>query len=197
VPEPSDQNQPTRSRPRRSPRFVLPDDHHDDRTAARIEAFLDGPSARSRRRELAIDDRDRPRRPHELDTRPDWTAALLHESSRHTRYGRPASVLLIELDGGLGSEALDRDARGLADLIRLEARETDRAVRLGAASFRMLLPETNARAARHVVIRLDRAFHLASVGRPEPAQLRIEIAAPARGGSLEDALVDAERHLGH
>lgn len=191
--EPSDRTQPTR----RSPRFVLPDDHHDERTAAWIEAFLDGPSARSRRRETAIDDRDRPRRPHELDTRLDWTAALVHESSRHARYGRPASVLLIELDGGPSGAALDRVARGLADLIRSEARETDRAVRVGAASFRMLLPETNARSARHVLARLDRAFHLARAGRPDPAEMRIEVAAPARGGSLEDALVDAERRLGH
>lgn len=146
---------------------------------------------------MAIDDRDRPRRPHELDTRPDWTAALLHESSRHARYGRPASVLLIELDGGLDGEALDRVAREMGNLIRSEARETDRAVRVGAASFRMLLPETNARAARHVVARLDRAFHHANAGWLDAAKLRIEIVAPARGGSLEEALGEAERRLGH
>lgn len=188
-------NDPTRARPRRSPRFVLPDDHHDERTAARIEAFLDGPSAPPRRRELAIDERDRPRRPHELDTRPDWSIALRHESARHARYGRPASVLLIELDGGHGGEMLERLARETASLIRLEARDTDRAVRVAAASFRVLLPETSARAARHVVARLDHSFQQADAARSERAQVRIEVAAPARGGSLEDALADAEARL--
>lgn len=191
--EPIDRRDHAPSRQRRTPRFVLPDDHHDERTAARIEAFLDGPSGRSRRRDLAIDDRDRPRRPHELDTRPDWTTALLHESSRHARYGRPASVLLIRLDAR-GVDSLERAARGLADLIRVEVRETDRAVRVGPASFRMLLTETNARAARHVAVRLDRAFQGRSGG-PGPAKLRFEIAAPTRGESLEDALVAAERRL--
>jgi GGDEF domain-containing protein len=146
---------------------------------------------------MEVEDRDRPRRPHELDTRPDWTAALLQEASRHARYGRPASVALIELHGSLRGDALDRVARRLADLIRSEARETDRAVRVGAASFRMLLPETNARAARHVVARLEQAFVVANAGRPDAAQLRIEVASPTRGGSLEDAILDAERRLGH
>jgi len=195
VAEPADRSERTPSRQRRTPRFVLPDDRHDERTAARIEAFLDGSSTRSGRRALAIDDRDRPRRPHELDTRPDWNTALLHESSRHARYGRPASVLLIDLDAGSDGPTLERAARGLADLIRVEVRETDRIARIGPASFRMLLTETNARAARHVAARLDRAFHDDRAERPARAKLRIEIAAPTRGESLEDALIAAERRL--
>jgi GGDEF domain-containing protein len=195
VADPADRTEPPPSRQRRTPRFVLPDERQDERTAARIEAFLDGPTARSSRRDVAIDDRDRPRRPHELDTRPDWTTALLNESSRHARYGRPASVLLIDLDGKPDAVSLERVARGLADLIRVEVRETDRAVRIGPASFRMLLTETNARAARHLAARLDRSFHLQRAGWPGAAKLRIEIAAPTRGESLEDALVAAERRL--
>jgi GGDEF domain-containing protein len=67
-------------------------------------------------------------------------------------------VLLIELDCGPVSAAVDRIARAVAGAIRAEARETDRAVRLGARSFRMLLPETGDRAARIVADRLDRAY---------------------------------------
>jgi hypothetical protein len=195
VAEPADRSERTPSRQRRTRRFVLPVDRHDERTAARIEAFLDGPSTPSGRREVAIDDRDRPRRPHELDTRPDWSTALLHESSRHARYGRPASVLLIELAGGPDAASLERDARGLADLIRAEVRETDRAVRTGPIAFRMLLTETSARAARHVAGRLDRAFHDDRAESSPSSRLRIEIAAPTRGESLEDAVVAAERRL--
>jgi GGDEF domain-containing protein len=120
-------------------------------------------------------------------------AALAHESARHIRYGRPATVLLIELDGGPSGAALDRVARKLAELIRAQARETDRAVRVGVASFRMLLPETSGRAARHVVARLDRAFYLWRAAQAEPTELRTEIVAPVRGGSLEEALAEAER----
>ncbi len=193
--EPADRSERTPSRQRRTPRFVLPDDRHDERTAARIEAFLDGPTGRSRSPGLAVDERDRPRRPHELDTRPDWIAALLYESSRHARYGRPASVLLIDLDTSPGGNGLERVARGLADLIRSQVRETDRAARFGPTSFRMLLTETSARAARHVATRLDRSFQAQRRGWPEPARLRIEIAAPTRGESLEDAMRTAERRL--
>jgi GGDEF domain-containing protein len=196
VADPADRSERSPARPRRTPRFVLPDDRHDERTAARIEAFVDGSSTRSSRRGLAIDDRDRPRRPHELDTRPDWNATLLHESSRHARYGRPASVLLIDLAGVSDAASLQRAARGLVDLIRVEVRETDRAARFGPTSFRMLLTETNARAARNVAARLDRAFQAARVGWTPAARLRIEIAAPTRGESLEDALALAERRLG-
>lgn len=104
-------------------------------------------------------------------------------------------MLLIDLDGGPDGVSLERAARDLANLIRVEVRETDRATRIGPASFRMLLTETSARAARQVAARLDRAFGRERPGRPGTT-LRIEIAAPTRGESLEDALISAERRLG-
>ena len=186
---------PTRSRPRRAPRFVLPDVHHDERTADRIVAFLDGRAASSRPASSTRAEGRKPRRPKELDTRPDWTAAFLHEASRHDRYGRPASVLLLELARGQDGTSVDRVARALGDLIRTDVRETDRAVRIGPSSFRLLMPETNARAARHVGVRLERAFQLAHGGRTDRPDLRLGVAAPTRGGSLNDALAKAERRL--
>lgn len=90
--------------------------------------------------------------------------------------------------------SLERAARGLGDLLRAEIRETDRAARVGPASYRLLLTETNARAARQVAARLDRSFRDARAG-AAPVRLRVEIAAPARGESLEDALLAAERRL--
>ena len=158
-------------------------------------AFLDGPDTPGRRAGVARVDRDQPRPPRELDTRPDWTAAFLHEAARHARYGRPASVLLLAVASRPDGSSVDRVARALADLIRAEARATDRAVRMGPSSFRLLLPETNARAARHVGARLERAFQLIDPGRPGLPELRMEVAAPTRGGSLEDALAEAERRL--
>jgi GGDEF domain-containing protein len=131
---------------------VLPEHHRDEqageRTDGHIEAFLAAPGTPRRRRQKLP---PRTHRPVELDTRQDWAAALRHETARHARYGRPASILLIELtDGPLATET-DRIARGVAAAIRAEARETDRAVRLGAVSFRLSLPETGDRAAREIV----------------------------------------------
>ena len=186
---------PSRVRPRRARRFVLPDVHHDERTATRIVAFLDGPTAPGQRRGAARIRPDGPRIPKELDTRTDWAAAFVQEASRHARYGRPASVLLLELNCPQLGGSLDRVAHVLADLIRAEVRTTDRAARIGPSSFRLLMPETNARAARHAGARLERAFQLAYAGQPDRPNLRMEVVAPTRGSSLEDALTEADRRL--
>jgi GGDEF domain-containing protein len=179
---------------------VLPEHHReeqaDERATEHIEAFIDGPVAAPRR---PPDMDERTRRPVELETRPDWMVALRHEGARHARYGRPASVLVIELRGKDSGPAIDHVARTLADVIRAEARETDRAVRVGASSFRLLLPETNARAARSLADRLDRGFTVNLVSgngaSGDGVALCIEVATPSRTGTLEDALADAERRV--
>ena len=88
---------PKPPRTRRSRKFALPEHHHDerdgDRTDEGIEAFLTKRPARRLRPMPAT----RVRRPIELETRPDWLIALRHEAARQERYGRPASVLFIEL----------------------------------------------------------------------------------------------------
>lgn len=197
MPEPNDPSPPPKAaRPRRAKKFVLPDHHHDEnedeRAAEHIEAFFEGPISLPRRSRGGP---DQPRRLVELDTRPDWTAALRHESARHARYGRPAAILLIELDGDPNGADLDRTATVVADVIRTHARETDRAVRIGTTSFRLLLPETGWRAARTVGERINRAFHRNPDGRAGGVDLSIEVASVARHADLEDALVDAERRL--
>ncbi len=192
--DPANPAKPTR--PRRSRKFVLPEHHHsergDERTAEHIEAFLDGPVAQPRRT-TAPD--ARVRRQIELDTRPDWLTAFRHEAARHARYGRPASVLLIELCGEVPVGVSDRVARVVGDTIRAEARETDRAVRMGARSFRILLPETGARAARTLGERLGQAFETVANGRSGGIDLRIEVASAGRAATLEQALADGEAKL--
>ena len=193
--DPANPTQPTR--PRRSRKFVLPEHHHDERederTAEHIEAFLDGPVDRPRRRpEMEA----RVRRPIRLDTRPDWIEAFHHEAARHARYGRPASVLLIELCGQAPAGVKDRVAQVVGEAIRAQARETDRAVRIDARSFRVLLPETGGRAARTLVERLGRTFAAGMNGLADDVDLRIEVATASRTGTLEQALADGEARLG-
>ena len=207
----SDQSDPsTPLRPRRKPRFVLPKDHHDEHatTTAGIEAFLDGPvvAGRRPRRAPAPSSRQAPapaspeaiaprqRRPIQMDTRLDWMTALRSEDARQARYGRPTSVLLIEVDGRPDDSALDGIARSVVAVIQTEARETDRAVRLGPLSFRLLLPETGEPAARTLAERLQQGLR-AEEDRAHDTELSIEIATVSRAGSLTDALVLAERRM--
>jgi Diguanylate cyclase, GGDEF domain len=182
------------TKPRRSRKFVLPDDHHDDRTTTRIEAFIDGPAQPQPSRPDPRPQRER--RPVELDTRPDWLNAFRYEAARHARYGRPVSLLLVELPGGQGEVAYDRMAGQFTEVIRSEARDPDRAVRIGRSRFLLLLPETSATSAEAASARLQRAFTAmqsrSSAFRPA---LWIEIASPGRSESLEDALALAERRL--
>lgn len=163
-----------------------------ERAADHIEAFLDGPDASPRRR---ADDGDRVRRPVELDTRVDWMAALRQEGARHARYGRAVSVLFIELRGQAPGAEADRIARTMADVICGAARETDRVTRVGALSFRLLLPETRGRAARSLVERLDRAFLATVDGASGDLVLTIDVATAPRRGSLEDAFTAAEKRV--
>jgi hypothetical protein len=196
VPEPADPAVPsTPARPRRPRKFVLPEHHHDERsdqrTAGHIEAFIEGPIHRPRPPRAV----GRERRPLVLDTRLDWATALRYEAARHARYGRAASVLLLALTGHPPEPAVERIARTIADVIRSEARETDRAVRTGQLSFRLLLPETGGRAARSLAERLERAYLAVPDGRVDGVALEVEVATAPRNGRLEDALAEAEGRI--
>lgn len=185
---------PAAPRPKRTRKFVMPEEQHDERTTTRIEAFIDGPPQLRQRRQGPYIERDR--RPVELDTRQDWLTAYRYEAARHARYGRPASVLLVDLPRGLGDDAYDRMAARFTEVIRAEARDPDRAVRIGRTRFQLLLPETSSRAAHAAADRLQRAFTPTQGGSSafRPA-LIIEVASPHRNESLEDAVAAAERRL--
>jgi PleD family two-component response regulator len=173
---------------------VLPDSPPDERTTTRIEAFIEGPPELRQRRQGPYIERER--RPVELDTRSDWLSAYRYEAARHARYGRPTSVLLVDLPPGGGDVAFDRMARQFIDVVRAQARDPDRCARIGRSRFQVLLPETNSRAAHAAAERLQRAFTATQGGSSayRPA-LRIEIATPHRSESLESALESAARRL--
>ena len=97
--------------------------------------------------------------------------------------------------GTPAASRLDVLARFVADAIRAQARESDRAVRYGATSFRLLLPETGDQAAKAVAQRIDRAVMANAERLGAGARLTIDIAYPGRTGTLEDAVADAERRL--
>lgn len=137
---------------------------------------------RTRKRAPRPETGQRPARPAKLDTRTDWDAALHHEDARVARYGRPASVLVVAIDGGHG-QAAERAAPAIGAAIRKAARETDRVARVGPSRFHVLLPETEEAEASAVGARIRTACGAIPI--------RLACGSPARGQSLLDALAMA------
>ncbi len=88
------------------------------------------------------------------------TQVLEAEIKRSDRTGRPFALLLLDMDGLkkvndtqghlAGSRALCR----VADAVRAQSREIDTAARYGGDEFALILPESNADAARQVARRI-------------------------------------------
>jgi diguanylate cyclase (GGDEF)-like protein len=78
-----------------------------------------------------------------------WRRAVEDEVTRLARYHRPATVVLVELDGferfsgRLGQAAGDRVVLATARTLRAHARAADRCARFGQGRFAVLLPETD------------------------------------------------------
>ena len=76
----------------------------------------------------------------------DWSRIVIDEDARFHRYGRPATVVLIELDGlerlvaTLGQAAADKVLPAVGDTLRRHARGADHVARLGPGRFGVLLP---------------------------------------------------------
>ena len=78
-----------------------------------------------------------------------WSKWLAEEGARVSRYGHPATIVLVELGGvdrlaeRLGPEAADRLIPPIATTMRRHARAADNLARLGPARFGALLAETD------------------------------------------------------
>jgi two-component system, cell cycle response regulator len=84
----------------------------------------------------------------DLDNYREFRRQLTEETMRSSRYGRPFSLLMLDLDhfkqvnDTYGHLAGDEALRGLAALIRREVRPVDRIARYGGEEFAIILPET-------------------------------------------------------
>jgi diguanylate cyclase (GGDEF)-like protein len=127
------------------------------------------------------------------------------------RYGRPASVLILDLDrmkavnDELGHRVGDAMLRAVADILRTELRSTDIAARMGGDEFGVLLAETEPQAAAHVAERILRKIRASRVpsgdGRADAwttasiGIARLDGAAPGERAlaHADDAMYEAKR----
>ena len=122
------------------------------------------------------------------------------EIKRSQRTGREFAVLLFDLDGlklvndhyghMTGSQALCR----VADVLSYCCRDIDTAARFGGDEFALVLPETNAEAAKLVARRIGE--HVANDGKGPKLSISVGVAAyPQDGGSIESLLREADSGL--
>ncbi|MDQ3866966.1 MAG: diguanylate cyclase, partial [Actinomycetota bacterium] len=97
-----------------------------------------------------------------------FAAQLREELARATRFGRPLSVIVADLDllreinNTYGHLAGDTVLQGVAATVRGQLRDYDVAARFGGEEFAFLLPETSAEQALEIAERIRSAVELRS-----------------------------------
>jgi diguanylate cyclase (GGDEF)-like protein len=131
----------------------------------------------------------------------EWNRIVTDEAARIHRYGRPATVVVMELDGlerlagTLGQEAADRVLPALSDVLSRSARGADHLARLGPGRFAVMLPETGEVAAVNYVERIRAACELWLESGAIAMRLAIGWAAPPPDGDLSDAVALAQDRM--
>jgi diguanylate cyclase (GGDEF) domain len=131
----------------------------------------------------------------------EWNRILADEDARIHRYGRPATIVLLELDGldrlvsVLGQEAGDRVLPAVADSLSRHARGADHVARLGPGRFGVLLPETGEIEAVNYVERVRQVCELWLDSGAIALRLAIGWASPAVDSSLGDAFNEAQDRM--
>ncbi len=134
-----------------------------------------------------------------LPGRLEWNAAVERESTRASRYGRPAAVAIVELKPDRPGAEVDPWLRTIAGPIaralRQDSRATDLVARVASTRFQMLLPETDeagaARLAERVAVTCR--SYIESTG--APVAVRVCVAGTGIDNSLHEALEDALRAI--
>jgi diguanylate cyclase (GGDEF)-like protein len=89
-----------------------------------------------------------------------WRRALIAEVARKVRYGRPLTVVVLEVEGvmelgdDVGNEVSRQALHDAAQALCREARASDLVFRIGVTRFGVVLPETDEIAAINFVERV-------------------------------------------
>jgi diguanylate cyclase (GGDEF)-like protein len=130
-----------------------------------------------------------------------WDRWLVEEDARTKRYRRPATVVLVELDGldrlveRLGPAAADRLIPPVAATLRRHARAADRVARLAKGRFGVILVETDEVQAINYVERVRAAADQWLEAGAIATRLSIGWAEANGSRGLEDAAAAAEERL--
>ncbi len=122
-----------------------------------------------------------------------WSRIIVDEEARIRRYHRPATVVIIEIEGldrlvaRLGPGSVDRIVPAVADTLRRGAREADHVARLATGRFAILMPETDEILAINYVERVRKACDLWLESGAVSLRLAIGWASSSGDGSLVDA----------
>lgn len=131
----------------------------------------------------------------------EWNRIVADEDARCHRYGRPATVVIIELEGLdrlvglLGRDAGDRILPAVADAMSRNARGADHLARLGPSRFGILLPETGEVEAVNYVERVRQACDMWLESGAIALRLSIGWASPQTDRSLSDAMTLAYERM--
>jgi hypothetical protein len=130
-----------------------------------------------------------------LPGRLEFGTALERESMRAARYGRPASVAIVELIPERQNQAIDVWLRSLADpvsrTLRQGTRATDLVARVANARFQVLLPETHEAGAGRFAERVSTACQASIDTAGAPVAVRVTVAVATPDHSLQEALEHA------
>ncbi len=124
-----------------------------------------------------------------------WEVGLRAEERRCARYGQPASIVAIDLDGlkavndALGHPAGDGLLRAAATALGSAVRDTDTVARVGGDEFAVLAVNADLETARALVERLGAALEAAGI----MASLGVAERDPAAG--LAAAWEEADRRM--
>ena len=118
------------------------------------------------------------------------------------RKGGLVSLLFIDVDDlkavndQRGHQAGDRILRDLAALLADSCRETDTVARYGGDEFVVLMPETDARGARQVLAKIDKAIDTRNEAASDEIPLRASMGLQTSGWSNpEELLLAADRSM--
>jgi diguanylate cyclase (GGDEF)-like protein len=124
-----------------------------------------------------------------LTNRRQFDALARTEWLRFHRYGRPLSLLIVDVDNfktindRFGHDAGDLILKAAADNCNAAKRETDIVARLGGDEFALLLPETGEAAAEIVGERLRKQIHSYSHAFPDE-DVQISVSVGVAGATL-------------
>ena len=122
-----------------------------------------------------------------------WARIIVDEEARIRRYHRPATIVIIEVEGldrlvsRLGPASVDRIVPAVADTLRRGAREADFVARLATGRFAVLMPETDEVLAINYIERVRKACDLWLESGAVSLRLAVGWASSTGDGSLVDA----------